>query len=90
MMDEGDICICGHIHDVHFWGPCSTVNCRCEQFVLLDLAIDLFKALKQIASHPIGYGETFNGSAEMGARPVCHECQQKVEIAQAALHKAEV
>lgn len=49
-MDPGDICICGHIRDVHFWGPCSTVGCRCEQFVLIDLAIDLFIALKELTS----------------------------------------
>ena len=57
--------------------------------MVLDLALDLFTALKEIAAHPVGYGDTFNGSAEGGGRPICHECQQKVEIAKAVIRKTE-
>src|SRR4051794_26239007 len=88
-----EICICGHTYEVHFGHECSRLfldgsPCPCKQFVLGGLAVEIFEALKKISAHPVGYGETFNGSAEMGARPVCRECQQKIEIAQAVIRKA--
>jgi len=88
-MNPGDLCLCIHTHEEHFGGNCSRVNCPCKRFVLIDFGPALLTALKQIAVHPVGYGETFNGSAEGGGRPVCHECQQKVEIAKAMIRKIE-
>lgn len=48
----------------------------------------MLEALERIANHPIGYGETFDDSPAMGVRPICHECKQKVDLAQAAIQKA--
>jgi hypothetical protein len=47
-MNPGDLCICGHTREVHFGHECSVVNCRCKQFVLIDLAVELFDSLEAV------------------------------------------
>ena len=49
------------------------------------VADKLAEACKGIMNDPVGYGDTFDGSVEGGARPVCHECQNKVGVARVAL-----
>lgn len=50
---------------------------------------EMLRTLERIANHAIGYGETFDGSPAMGVRPICHECKQKVDLAEAAIQKAQ-
>ena len=92
-MNPGDICLCGHIRDVHFWGPCSTHNCPCGEFALVDAGVDIYEALK--AMHAM----TQNGwitpedkptDWQLGWEAACEQFKiaRTNELAEAAIRKA--
>jgi hypothetical protein len=71
-MNLGDLCICGHTLEVHFGHECSIVagsrpwirrDCQCKQFVVCDLGVPVFQALKASYQEMVGlkaYLETCN------------------------------
>jgi hypothetical protein len=62
-MDQGDLCICAHTFEEHFGGDCSRVNCRCQQFVLIDFGPALFAALKNLLPYLPDRNEALNYAA---------------------------
>jgi hypothetical protein len=49
-MNQGDLCLCGHTREVHFGSECSRVGCPCKEFALVDAAVEIFEALKELTS----------------------------------------
>lgn len=52
-MNPGELCICGHTFEEHFGHDCSRLYlsgapCPCKQFVICELAVPMFEAMKAL------------------------------------------
>jgi hypothetical protein len=73
-MNPDELCICGHTYELHFGANCSYVRqacgdltlsvdvayCPCKQFVICDLAVQIFEALQYVATCAELKGQTFD------------------------------